>query len=132
MQFSGWMFDMALDWRDEARKYEERHGIELRTLITVATDLEQRTTKWLNETLNPHEIAARIGYSDRQVTRMIKEGKLPLNECGEARLLDLPVKPGSLPTLLQIKPRMSLSVNGSTGSYNEGARRFNRMRRTGS
>lgn len=112
MRFSGWLFDRAEAWRQEAFAYRKRHGGNLTTLDTVASELEHDLEAFLTRTVNRQDIAAITGYSDRQVARWIDDRKVTLNENGEALLLDLPLKAGQLPKLLGLGPARKSSQRG--------------------
>src|SRR5690606_3654330 len=80
--FRGWLFDRAEAWRREADEYHKRHGGNLRTLETVADELEHDLKEFLSRTVGREEIAGITGYSDRPVGRWIDSGKVRLHETG--------------------------------------------------
>ena len=109
MRYGGWLFARAEQWRNEAEGYRERYGGQLKILETVADELEGDLRELMSRTVRKDQIATLTGFSSRQVDRWIEDGKVRLNENGEAHLIELPVKPGHLPALLGLGAARSQS-----------------------
>lgn len=130
MRFSGGMYDLVEQWRQEATNIRTRHGMvqNASVLESVARDLECVLDELFSRSFGRADkafIAELTGYSDRHVERMLtgQDGTVVPNLSGEVTLLDLPIKAGHLPKIFGLSPARADGAHRTVVLEEERARR---------
>lgn len=99
------MFHTVSMLRSEATRLRTQYGADsaATSLETAAGWVERDLTAFLLRCVPKSEAAYLIGYSERQIDRMIRAEVVRLLPSGDVKLMSLPVKAGGLPRLLGVE-----------------------------